>query len=188
MNKVEESIQKFEQGMSEMPSWFQDIYGGQTLWDMLIANSLQVFGVGLAGWLIASWFERRHLKSLSLREFELKHIRINTLKQAPGCEPETATLLIGSVVVAHDYFRTLIIFLRKLVGGNIRPFERLVQRGRREALIRLKQEADSRGINKVINLRFTTSSISGRFLHAVEMVVYGTGVRTINSKHDDIIE
>ena len=142
----------------------------------------------ITGWLIVSWFERRHLKSLSLREFELKNIRINTLKQAPICEPEAATLLIGSVVVAHDYFRTLIIFLRKLVGGNIRPFERLVQSGRREALIRLKREADSRGNNNIINLRFTTSSISGRFLHAVEMVVYGTGVRTADLKDDDIVE
>jgi uncharacterized protein YbjQ (UPF0145 family) len=64
----------------------------------------------------------------------------------------------------------------------------LAQRGRREALIRLKRQADSRGNNNIINLRFTTSSISGRFLHAVEMVVYGTGVRTADLKDDDIVE
>lgn len=82
------------------------------------------------------------------------------------------------MVVAHDYFRTLIIFLRNIVGGNIKPYERLVERGRGEALIRLKEEAELRGIDKVINVRFTTNSISGRFLHAVEMVVYGTGIKT----------
>ena len=96
----------------------------------------------------------------------------------PSCEPEGVTLLIGSVVVAHDYFRTLLIFFRKIIGGNIRPYERLVQRGRREALIRLKEEADLRGIDKVVNVRFTTSTVSGRFLHAIEMVAYGTGVKT----------
>ena len=80
--------------------------------------------------------------------------------------------------MAHDYFRTLIITFKSLVGGNIQPYERLVQRGRREALIRLKEEADLLGLDKLVNVRFITSSISGRFLHALEMVAYGTGVRT----------
>lgn len=174
----EQTIEAVEQVISESPVWIQNLLGFGNFWDVLVANGLQVVGVGLAGWLIATWFERRHLKSMSLRETSLQKISINNLKHAPACEAEACTLLIGSVVVAHDYFRTLIIIFRRLVGGNISPYERLVQRGRREALIRLKEEADSRGIDKIINVRFTTSSISGRFLHAVEMVAYGTGVKT----------
>ena len=130
--------------MTTAPEWLQDLLGGNTLWDMLLANGLQVGGIGLAGWLLASWFERRHLRDLSAREAPLQHIRINTSKHHTSCEPEACTLLIGSVVVAHDYFRTLIIAIRRLIGGNISPYERLVQRGRREALIRLKEEADLR--------------------------------------------
>jgi len=180
MNKTEEIIQKFEHNMSNMPGWLQDILGSGTVWDVLVDNSLQVFSVGLVGWLLATWFERHHLKSMSAREVPLQNIGINTFKHSPPCEPKASTLLIGSVVIAHDYFRTLIIFFRKLIGGNIRPYERLVQRGRREALIRLKEEADLRGVDKVINVRFTTTAISGRFLHAVETVAYGTGVRTLS--------
>jgi uncharacterized protein YbjQ (UPF0145 family) len=174
----EQAIVAVEQAVSVSPEWLQDLIGTGSVWDMLIGNGLQLFGVGLAGWLIATWFERRHLKSMSLREIPLQDITINTLKHTPACEPEACTLLIGSVVVAHDYFRTLIIMLRRLIGGNISPFERLVQRGRREALIRLKEEAGTRGINKIINVRFATSAISGKFLHAVELVAYGTGVKT----------
>ena len=178
MNKTEEVIQKFEYNMSNMPGWLQDILGGSTIWDILVDNSLQVISVGLVGWLLATWFERRHLKSMNTREIPLQKIGINTFKHCPPCEPKACTLLIGSVVIAHDYFRTLIIFIRKLIGGNIQPYERLVQRGRREALIRLREEADLRGLDKVINVRFTTTAISGRFLHAVETVAYGTAVRT----------
>ena len=174
----DQAIDAVEQAMAESPVWVQDLIGIGSFWDMLLANSAQIFGVGLAGWLIATWFERRHIKSMNLREKPLQGIKINTLKHAPACEPEACTLLIGSVVVAHDYFRTLIIMFRRLVGGNISPYERLVQRGRREALIRLKEEAELRGIDKIINVRFTTSAISGKFLHAVEMVAYGTGIKT----------
>jgi len=179
VKKPDELVREFEQRMAtKAPEWFQDWFGGNTLWDMLVSNGLQVIGIGLAGWLIASWFERRHLRSLSAREAPLQHIRVNTSKRHSSCEPEASTLLIGSVVVAHDYFRTFIIAIRRLIGGNISPYERLVQRGRREALIRLKEEADLRGVDKVINIRFGTTAISGRFLHAVEMVAYGTGIRT----------
>ena len=178
MSKAEQVIRDFDLKLGKAPEWFLDLFGGNNLWDMLVSNSLQVVGLGLAGWLIAGWFERRHIRSMSAREIPLQSISINTFKHHPPCEPETCTLLIGSVVVAHDYFRTLIITIRRLIGGNIKPYERLVQRGRREALIRLKEEADLRGIDKLINIRFSTTSISGRFLHAIEMVAYGTGIRT----------
>ena len=174
----DQTIEAVEKAVADSPDWVQDLVGSGSFWDMLLANGSQIIGIGLAGWLIATWFEKRHLKSMSRRETPLQSIKLNTLKHPPACEPEACTLLIGSVVVAHDYFRTLIIMFRRLVGGNISPFERLVQRGRREALIRLKEEAATRGIDQVINVRFTTSAISGRFLHAVEMVAYGTGIKT----------
>jgi uncharacterized protein YbjQ (UPF0145 family) len=178
VSKVGDTIREIEQGMAAAPEWAQDLFGGDSFWNMMLSNGLQVFGVGLAGWLLAVWFERRHLRSLSIREAPLQNIRVNNLKNPPPCEPEASTLLVGSVVVAHDYFRTLIIAIKKLIGGNIGHYERLVHRGRREALIRLKEEADFRGLDMLINVRFGTSTISGRFLHAIEMVAYGTGIKS----------
>ncbi len=178
MSKDWDSAREFIVGIAGPGGWFEYPSAGDTIWDILIANGLQVLTIGVAGWLLATWFERRHLRSLSAREAPLQHISINTFKHPPPCEAEASTLLIGSVVLAHDYFRTLIITLRRLIGGNIKAYERLVARGRREALIRLKEEADLRGLDKLINVRFDTSVISGRFLHAVEMVAYGTGIRT----------
>jgi uncharacterized protein YbjQ (UPF0145 family) len=178
MSKIEEGITLFEQNMAEMPEWFQDIFGGTSIWDMMVNNGLQVFTVGVIGWLVATWFERQHLKQLTAREIPLQDIHLNTFKTPPTCNPDHSALLIGSVVIAHDFFRTLIIFIRKLVGGNIRHYERLVERGRREALVRLKETASERGLDTVINVRFTASVVAGKFLNAVEIVAYGTGLET----------
>lgn len=177
MTTAAEVIQEINRTLSGSPAWFKDVFGSGTIWDLLFSNGLQVLGLGLVGWMVATWFERRHINSMNRREIPLHNIAINNLKKNLNCEPQAATLLIGSVVVAHDYFRTLVIFFRKLIGGNIRHYERLVDRGRREALIRLKEEADLYGIDRVVNVRFTTTAISGRFLHAVEMVAYGTGIQ-----------
>lgn len=182
MNKFEDVIQEFDQSMAKAPGWLQDLLGGNNFWDMFLSNGFKFIGVGLLGWLLASWLERLHLRSISAREIPLKNILVTTSKRPPPDEPEGCTLLVGSVVVAHDYFRTLIIAIRRLIGGNIKPYERLVQRGRREALVRLKEEADLLGIDKVINIRFDTTTVSGRFLHAIETIAYGTGIKTINKR------
>ena len=178
MTTKEEINAEIDKVLHKMPWDWLDDYSAMSVWDMVVANGFQVVGVGVLGWLLATWFERRHFRSIEEREISLQRIVVNTSKRIESCESDGTTLLIGSVVVAHDYFRTLIIFFRNIIGGNIKPYERLVQRGRREALIRLKEEADLRGIDKVINVRFTTNSVSGRFLHAIEMVAYGTGVKT----------
>jgi uncharacterized protein YbjQ (UPF0145 family) len=178
MTKAEEISAKLDNLTRKLPADWVEGYTGMGLWDLIIGNGLQVVTVGVVGWLLATWFERRHFKSMAEREIPVQGVSISTAKKFSGGQAEAATLLIGSVVVAHDYFRTLIIFFRRIIGGNIQPYERLVERGRREALIRLKEEADLCGIDKIINVRFTTSSVSGRFLHAIEMVAYGTGVKT----------
>jgi uncharacterized protein YbjQ (UPF0145 family) len=178
VSRAAESAREFLLGLSQPGNWFEYLSPGDTVWDMAIANGLQLLTIGLAGWLLATWFERRHLRTLDAREAPLRHIGVNTGKRPPHCEAEASTLLVGSVVLTHDYFRTFVIALRRLVGGNIRAYERLLARGRREALIRLKEEADLRGLDKLVNVRFNTSVVSGRFLHAVEMVAYGTGIKT----------
>jgi uncharacterized protein YbjQ (UPF0145 family) len=178
MNKREQYVAVYEENMAKMPEWARDLVGGTSFWDIIVNNGLQIISVAVAGWLIATWFEHRHNKDMTRREISLQDIHLNNFKKPPACEPEQSTMLIGSVVIAHDYFRTLTIAVRKLIGGNIQPYERLVTRGRREALIRLREEASLRKLDTVINVRFTSSLVSGKFLSAVEMVAYGTGVKT----------
>ena len=91
-----------------------------------------------------------------------------------------AQMFVGSVVVANDYFKSFSASLRNLVGGRMLVYESLVDRGRREALLRMKEEAIAWGASQVVNVRFETSNIAGQSQQgasAVEIMAYGTGIR-----------
>ena len=67
------------------------------------------------------------------------------------------------------------------MGGRILSYEKLVERGRREALLRLKDEAAALGADFVLNVRFETMTIArnrqGQGVTGVEVLAYGTAVR-----------
>jgi uncharacterized protein YbjQ (UPF0145 family) len=178
LNYSDEKFIEFQQTLYEnMPDWIVDLFFyGNSFGDMMARNFLQTFLLAAAGWSLATYTEHRHNKRMSLREKDLEDVIITTAKHA-DTHMKTAAMVVGSVVVSHDFFRTLFISLRKIIGGNIVHYERLLVRGRREAFIRMQEEAKLRGFNKVINVRFGSSHISGRFLPAIELTAYGTGVK-----------
>lgn len=169
--------------LADPPVWLADWVSGSTVTELMINNGLQALGIGVLGWITATLLERRHNARMTEREKLLDGVRVCTTKQA-GPLAQEGIMITGSVVVAHDFFRTIIIQLRKLIGGNIKPYERLVTRGRREAFIRLREEAVLRGFDRVVNIRFDSAHVSGRFLSAVEMVVYGTGIKSAATAED----
>ncbi len=181
IQELTDKLNKLNQSANELlanpPDWLEGWVSGETFTDLLINNGLQALGIGALGWLIATLLERRHNTQMTKREKLLEEVWVCNTKHA-GSTAREGILITGSVVIAHDFFRTLIIQLRKLIGGNIKPYERLVNRGRREAFIRLREEAVLRGFDRVINVRFGSAHVSGRFLSAVEMVAYGTGIKS----------
>ena len=92
----------------------------------------------------------------------------------------TQVLLVqGSAVVSVDYFKRMVAALRNFFGGNIRAYETLVDRARREAILRLKQSCPD--ATQIINLRIETSSIykgAGRQVGSVEVLAYATALYT----------
>ena len=100
------------------------------------------------------------------------------LKRALQTEEITEYRLVtGSVVVAIDYFKKFVASLINLFGGNISSYESLVDRARREAILRMK--ADAGDAAEIINLRIETSSISKnaqQSIGAVEVIAYGTAI------------
>ena len=135
----------------------------------------------ILGFSIGSLVERAHFKRLAEREAQLSHILVTNLRTLPsGCVATSFGLVTGEVVIASDYFKTFAASLRKLVGGELRMFESLMERARREAVVRLKEEAERMGATHVSNVRFETSNIGTmrrrRQAAMVEMYAYGTAV------------
>lgn len=83
-------------------------------------------------------------------------------------------LVSGSTVRAKNVGRDILSGLKNLVGGELRSYTQLLNEGREQAIERMKQEAENRGANAILNVRFETSSVAQG---AVEIYVYGTAVK-----------
>lgn len=127
--------------------------------------------------------EHRHFKSLDLRERQLSWMMVTDLKTyAPNAEAsKPPKMIVGEVCIATDYLKSFFASLRKIVGGEIKSYNTLTERARREAVLRVKEEAERLGYNAVCNLRLNTADIGGatsaRKAAMVEMIAIGTAYR-----------
>ena len=134
------------------------------------------------GYFVGSWVEKKHYKDIKQRERQTIHVPIVSFgaKQQIPLANEAA-LFLGSVVVSPDYFKMFASSLRNLVGGRVVVYESVLDRGRREAILRMKEQAISWGATQVYNVRLETATIGkqngGRGLTAIEIIAYGTGIR-----------
>ncbi len=142
-----------------------------------------VFVVLLAiGWFAGRANERRHFRELVEREAQLREVLVFNERRPPADrEFARGVLVVGSVVIAEDYFKRIAAGLRGLVGGRIGVYESLLDRGRREAIVRMKQEASALGATMIFNVRLETSSLSedqsGRSpMFSAEFIAYGTAL------------
>src|SRR5688572_18328271 len=80
----------------------------------------------------------------------------------------------GSTVRAKHLGRDIAAGLKNLVGGELKGYTELLSESRQEAMDRMTREAAALGANAVVNVRFSTSSISQG---AAELFAYGTAVK-----------
>ena len=148
--------------------------------DIIIFLSLLALGYGFG-----QFYERRHYKSIIQRELDTNHVPLLNLKTVPpSIKHCNAELVAGNVVVSVDYFKWFISGLRALIGGRMRSYESLIDRARREAILRMKNEAIDKGAIVVTNIRIETSSISkGRRqkIGSIEVLAYGTAISPATS-------
>ena len=97
----------------------------------------------LLGYLFGSMAEKRHYRSIRKREAEYKDLLlIQTKIIPPDYFTKHETFLVnGSVVISVDYFKRFVAGLRNIIGGRVTPYETLIDRARREAILRMKEEA-----------------------------------------------
>jgi uncharacterized protein YbjQ (UPF0145 family) len=123
--------------------------------------------------------ERRHYRSIRQREQALRHVLALSTRYVPeGVAATGAQLVSGAVVISSDYFKTFVAGFRAFFGGRFRGYETLLERARREALLRLKEQAQASGSTLVIGVRFQSTTIAGSSTPSVEMLAFGTAVLT----------
>ena len=134
----------------------------------------------LLGYVFGQRAEKRHFKSIIERERTLRDILVFSERRIPDEDQLEGILVSGNVVISVDFFKRFVANLRNLIGGRVSSYESLLERARREAILRMKDAARRKGATAVWNIRLETASIykgGAQSIGAVEVVAYGTAVR-----------
>lgn len=135
------------------------------------------------GFVSGKTIEHFHHQDLTKRERRLRRLPALTTRRVPAdWRVEDAMLLTGSVVISLDYWKRFAAGIRQLFGGNVRSFETLFARARREAIVRLKEAAAAKGCDALIGLRLESAELAnqrgnGKGTAGVELIAFGTGLR-----------
>jgi len=145
------------------------------MYDIIIFLVLLALGYGFG-----RRAEKKHFASIIEREKQLQPLLTFSERLPPaGVGQVDSQLVGGNVVISIDYFKRVVAGLRTLVGGRVTSFESLVERARREALLRMKEEADALGAKMIVNVKLETASISKgeqQGIGSVEVYAYGTAL------------
>lgn len=133
-------------------------------------------------YLIGAFLERRHFRSIESREKDFHGYPVTTFEALPeNWQVGKSQLVAGSVVVSLDYFKRVIAGIRAIFGGRIKNYEPLLERARREAILRMLEKARDAGFDGVVNVRLETSRIANAHgenqrTAGVEMLAFGTAI------------
>ncbi len=129
-----------------------------------------------------SIIEHQHLNSLREREARLR-IGVTNLEPGDLAGVEMRAIVGGQAVIAADRFKVWLGNLVSIFGGELKTLTSVMARARREAILRMLQQAEDLGADQVWNVRLDTSNIGkgeegrGRGGVMAEIYAYGTAIR-----------
>lgn len=143
---------------------------------------IAIFIILLAvGYFSGRFLEHRHYRSIRKRERALAKVLTFAVRFPPNLvDAQDCRLVSGCVVVSSDYFKQFVASLRGLVGGRFHGYETLLDRARREAILRMKEDAHRAGYALIVNVKIDSTSIAGGRQGAMpsfELLAYGTALK-----------
>jgi uncharacterized protein YbjQ (UPF0145 family) len=157
-------------------------------YNSLLINLSVFIGLLLIGYFVGGIVEKRHFESILKREEKLLYFPVINLAPrrlveiGEDLQIENCFFVSGLVVIGEDYFKRILGFLANFFGGRLLSHESLLDRARREAILRLKEKAISQGADMVVNLQLQYLSInketdSQNANNSVEIMAYGTALK-----------
>ncbi len=136
-----------------------------------------------SGLIFGTLNERKHYRSIHKREAELIQKPIITFGKNynPEYQDYHGELVSANVVISIDYFKKFVANISNLIGGRLVSYETLLDRARREAILRLKESCPEADL--IINTRLETSSITQagkNSVSCVEVLAFGTALYRVN--------
>ena len=87
-------------------------------------------------------------------------------------------MVSGEVVISGDYFKNFVAGIKNFFGGRLTPFESIMDRARREAILRMREKA--RNAHIIVNTRIEAIMVNDTFnpnaIPQCAVIAYGTAV------------
>jgi uncharacterized protein YbjQ (UPF0145 family) len=100
---------------------------------------------------------------------------IVTMIDIPGYEVEEVYgEVFGLTVRSRNLGSQVAAFFRSLFGGELKGMTTMLQDSRQQAIARMVEEAEAKGANAIIAMRFDASELGSMW---TEICAYGTAVR-----------
>jgi uncharacterized protein YbjQ (UPF0145 family) len=100
---------------------------------------------------------------------------ISTMNDLPGYTiEEVFGEVFGLTVRSRNIGSQIGAGLKSLIGGELGGMTKMLAQGREEAIERLAAEAEARGADAIVAMRFDTSELGSTW---TEICAYGTAVR-----------
>ena len=128
---------------------------------------------------IGSVTEKKHYASIHARERATARVPVIPTSVSDDSKMVVGAVLVtGATVVSPDAFRRFLASIRNIFGGRLRSYESMLDRARREAVLRMKEQAPE--ADAIVNFRMETSKIGGQQkkqgIIAIEVLAYGTAL------------
>lgn len=125
--------------------------------------------------------EKNHYKNIKAREVALYKSPCLTYGKvfAKSAKVKKAKLISSSVVIGCDYFKAFLASLINIFGGNVSAYESVLDRGRREALLRIREIAYAQRASAVVNVKIETvmlDPLGTKQMPKVCVTAYGTAI------------
>jgi uncharacterized protein YbjQ (UPF0145 family) len=100
---------------------------------------------------------------------------VTTMNDIPGYEvDEVYGEVMGLTVRSRNIGSQLGAGLKSIIGGELKGMTKALSDSRRQVMERMVEEAEAKGANAIIAMRFDTSEMGGQW---TEICAYGTAVR-----------
>lgn len=102
---------------------------------------------------------------------------VTTTEHIPGRNYEILGECFGVTTQSRNAFSDIGAGLKSIVGGEVRGYTKMLETSRRDAIQKLKDEAQKMGADAVVMMRFDSGSIAAEMM---TVVAYGTAVKFNN--------
>ncbi|RJU92353.1 MAG: hypothetical protein DWC03_06975 [Candidatus Poseidoniales archaeon] len=155
---------------------------------LILLFSLLPILLPFLSWAFGRWYQGRLMDALVLNEKQHGMMlqndqHLSTASSMTTMTAESSTLLHVSICVGPSMGQIFFMWFKSIFGGRLHSYDVVLDYGRREALLRLNQQAKELGCSSMVNIRIETSTVSftknnnNSKTSSVEFLAFATGIR-----------